>query len=95
MFKEESGARPDATKVLIIITDGEATDTGNINVARDITRYIIGVWSPGPCCLPFSSKPRDPSSLGQGLLTGRKLVRDLGGGLLQLSIASVTGWKAF
>lgn len=43
VFQEESGARPDATKVLIIITDGEATDTGNIAAARDITRYIIGV----------------------------------------------------
>ncbi|XP_005064421.1 integrin alpha-L isoform X1 [Mesocricetus auratus] len=43
VFKEESGARPDATKVLVIITDGEATDTGDINAAQDITRYIIGV----------------------------------------------------
>ncbi|CAO2583387.1 Integrin alpha-L [Lemmus lemmus] len=43
VFKEESGARPDATKVLIIITDGEATDAENIDAARDITRYIIGV----------------------------------------------------
>lgn len=45
VFKEESGARPDATKVLIIITDGEASDTGNIDAAQDIIRYIIGVWS--------------------------------------------------
>ncbi|XP_050021907.1 integrin alpha-L [Alexandromys fortis] len=43
VFKEESGARPDASKVLIIITDGEATDNGNITAARDIIRYIIGV----------------------------------------------------
>ncbi|KAH0514990.1 Integrin alpha-L [Microtus ochrogaster] len=43
VFKEESGARPDASKVLIIITDGEATDNGNITAARHITRYIIGV----------------------------------------------------
>lgn len=44
MFKEEAGARPDATKVLIIITDGDATDEGNIDAAQDIIRYIIGVW---------------------------------------------------
>ncbi|XP_006977118.2 integrin alpha-L isoform X2 [Peromyscus maniculatus bairdii] len=43
VFKEESGARPDATKVLIIITDGEASDTGNIDAAQDIIRYIIGI----------------------------------------------------
>ncbi|XP_042522758.1 integrin alpha-L [Dipodomys spectabilis] len=43
VFRPELGARPDATKVLIIITDGEATDTGNIDVAKDIIRYIIGV----------------------------------------------------
>ncbi|XP_028631041.1 integrin alpha-L isoform X3 [Grammomys surdaster] len=43
VFKEESGARPDATKVLIIITDGEATDKGNISAAQGITRYIIGL----------------------------------------------------
>ncbi|KAL6046403.1 hypothetical protein STEG23_021364, partial [Scotinomys teguina] len=43
VFKEESGARPDATKVLVIITDGEASDNGNIDAAQDIIRYIIGV----------------------------------------------------
>lgn len=43
VFKEESGARPDATKVLVIITDGEASDKGNISAAHDITRYIIGI----------------------------------------------------
>lgn len=43
VFKEESGARPDATKVLVIITDGEASDNGNIDAAQDITRYIIGI----------------------------------------------------
>ncbi|XP_027627523.1 integrin alpha-L isoform X2 [Tupaia chinensis] len=43
VFRPELGARPDATKVLIIITDGEATDSGSIAVAEDITRYIIGV----------------------------------------------------
>ncbi|XP_060222797.1 integrin alpha-L isoform X2 [Meriones unguiculatus] len=43
VFKEEAGARPDATKVLVIITDGDATDSGNIDAAQGITRYIIGV----------------------------------------------------
>ncbi|XP_020014253.1 integrin alpha-L isoform X2 [Castor canadensis] len=43
VFRKELGARPDATKVLIIITDGEATDTGNIDAAQDIIRYIIGI----------------------------------------------------
>ncbi|XP_059122541.1 integrin alpha-L isoform X1 [Peromyscus eremicus] len=43
VFREESGARPDATKVLIIITDGEATDSGNVDAAQDITRYVIGI----------------------------------------------------
>ncbi|XP_064218733.1 integrin alpha-L isoform X2 [Aotus nancymaae] len=43
VFREELGARPDATKVLIIITDGEATDNGNIDAAKDIIRYIIGI----------------------------------------------------
>ncbi|KAM6165845.1 integrin alpha-L [Erethizon dorsatum] len=43
VFREDRGARPDATKVLIIITDGEATDTGNVDMAKDIIRYIIGI----------------------------------------------------
>ncbi|KAB0394843.1 hypothetical protein E2I00_008078, partial [Balaenoptera physalus] len=43
VFRQELGARPDATKVLIIITDGEATDKANIDVAKDIIRYIIGI----------------------------------------------------
>ncbi|XP_045428399.1 integrin alpha-L isoform X4 [Pipistrellus kuhlii] len=43
VFRTELGARPDASKVLIIITDGEATDIGDISVADDITRYIIGI----------------------------------------------------
>ncbi|KAM5227355.1 integrin alpha-L [Ctenodactylus gundi] len=43
VFREELGARPDATKVLIIITDGEATDSGSIEKAKDIIRYIIGI----------------------------------------------------
>lgn len=42
------GARPDAIKVLIIITDGEATESGNIDRAEDIVRYIIGVRAPAP-----------------------------------------------
>lgn len=45
----ELGARPDATKVLIIITDGEATDEQNIDAAKDIISYIIGVQAQGPC----------------------------------------------
>lgn len=53
MFKEESGARPDATKVLVIITDGEATDKGNISAAQGITRYIIGVRVAGPVASPL------------------------------------------
>ncbi|XP_040828949.1 integrin alpha-L isoform X2 [Ochotona curzoniae] len=43
VFQPELGARPDATKVLIIITDGEATDGGSIDAAQDIIRYIIGI----------------------------------------------------
>lgn len=43
VFRQDRGARPDATQVLIIITDGEATDSGNIEAAKDIIRYIIGV----------------------------------------------------
>ncbi|XP_015346785.1 integrin alpha-L isoform X1 [Marmota marmota marmota] len=43
VFQKEQGARPDATKVLIIITDGEATDFANIDKAKDIIRYVIGI----------------------------------------------------
>lgn len=43
VFRQDLGARPDATKVLIIITDGEATDKGNTDAAKDIIRYIIGI----------------------------------------------------
>ncbi|XP_006872037.1 PREDICTED: integrin alpha-L [Chrysochloris asiatica] len=43
VFRQDLGARPDATKVLIIITDGEATDHGNIDMAKDVIRYIIGI----------------------------------------------------
>lgn len=73
VFRQDLGARPDATKVLIIITDGEATDHVNIDSAKDIIRYIIGVWAPGPGCfpsptfpLPFLS-PTPLSPWGQGL----------------------------
>uniref|UniRef100_A0A2K5S058 Integrin subunit alpha L n=1 Tax=Cebus imitator TaxID=2715852 RepID=A0A2K5S058_CEBIM len=44
VFREELGARPDATKVLVIITDGEATDNGNIDAAKDIIRNWTEVW---------------------------------------------------
>uniref|UniRef100_A0A8D2E167 Integrin subunit alpha L n=1 Tax=Sciurus vulgaris TaxID=55149 RepID=A0A8D2E167_SCIVU len=43
VFQKEQGARPDATRVLIIITDGEATDLGNTDMAKDIIRYVIGI----------------------------------------------------
>uniref|UniRef100_A0A671FA61 Integrin subunit alpha L n=1 Tax=Rhinolophus ferrumequinum TaxID=59479 RepID=A0A671FA61_RHIFE len=43
VFRQDMGARPDAIKVLIIITDGEATESGNIDRAEDIVRYIIGI----------------------------------------------------
>ncbi|XP_003795918.1 integrin alpha-L isoform X1 [Otolemur garnettii] len=43
VFRQDQGARPDATKVLIIITDGEASDDGDIGMAKDIIRYIIGI----------------------------------------------------
>ncbi|XP_039103733.1 integrin alpha-L isoform X2 [Hyaena hyaena] len=44
VFQQDRGARPDATKVLIIITDGEATDPeNNIDSAKDTVRYIIGI----------------------------------------------------
>lgn len=54
VFQQALGARPDATRVLIIITDGEATDSGNIDVAKDIIRYIIGVCASGPRLLASS-----------------------------------------
>ncbi|XP_074424006.1 integrin alpha-L-like isoform X2 [Larus michahellis] len=47
IFTPERGARAGAKRVLILITDGDATDTDNGSVReaeeRDITRYIIGV----------------------------------------------------
>lgn len=73
MFQKEQGARPDATKVLIIITDGEASDTGNTDMAKDIIRYIIGVRVPGSSCflpLPFPFlllTPHSFSPWGQNL----------------------------
>lgn len=69
MFREELGARRDATKVLIIITDGEATDTGNVDMAKNIIRYIIGVRAAPRvlCSLSYSRAPV-PFSLGQGLV---------------------------
>lgn len=56
VFQKEQGSRPDATKVLIIITDGEATDSVNTDMSKDIIRYVIGVWVPSSTCflpLPF------------------------------------------
>lgn len=55
VFRQDLGARPDATKVLIIITDGEASDDGNINATEDIVRYIIGVPALGPKLLASPS----------------------------------------
>ncbi|XP_064329970.1 integrin alpha-L [Phalacrocorax carbo] len=47
VFTPERGARPGAKKVIIIITDGDATDDDNGSVReaeeRGIIRYIIGV----------------------------------------------------
>ncbi|XP_038619309.1 integrin alpha-L isoform X2 [Tachyglossus aculeatus] len=42
VFKAEAGARVEATKVMIIITDGEATDKGVVSEEK-IIRYIIGI----------------------------------------------------
>lgn len=55
VFRQDLGARPDATKVLIIITDGEATDREDISAAEDIIRYIIGVPALGPKLLASPS----------------------------------------
>ncbi|XP_067172869.1 integrin alpha-L [Apteryx mantelli] len=45
IFTPESGSRPGAKRVMIIITDGDATDTGDVSAAEKsgILRYIIGV----------------------------------------------------
>uniref|UniRef100_A0A6I8PCS1 Integrin subunit alpha L n=1 Tax=Ornithorhynchus anatinus TaxID=9258 RepID=A0A6I8PCS1_ORNAN len=42
IFEAEKGARAEATKVMIIITDGEATDRGTVT-EENIIRYIIGI----------------------------------------------------
>uniref|UniRef100_A0A674J0N1 Integrin subunit alpha L n=1 Tax=Terrapene triunguis TaxID=2587831 RepID=A0A674J0N1_9SAUR len=45
VFTPERGAREDVTRVMIIITDGDPTDSGNVNAAKEknIVRYIIGI----------------------------------------------------
>lgn len=45
IFTPENGARAGAKRVMIIITDGDATDSGTVQEAeeRGIMRYIIGV----------------------------------------------------
>uniref|UniRef100_A0A5F8H746 Integrin subunit alpha L n=1 Tax=Monodelphis domestica TaxID=13616 RepID=A0A5F8H746_MONDO len=43
VFNMNRGARPEAVRVMIIITDGDATDTGNIEQAKHIIRYVIGI----------------------------------------------------
>ncbi|XP_074063934.1 integrin alpha-L [Macrotis lagotis] len=43
VFDVNRGARPEAVQVMIIITDGDATDNGNIEEAKHIIRYVIGI----------------------------------------------------
>ncbi|XP_043835304.1 integrin alpha-L [Dromiciops gliroides] len=43
VFNVSRGARPEAVRVMIIITDGDATDSGNIEEAKHIIRYVIGI----------------------------------------------------
>ncbi|KAM9097008.1 integrin alpha-L isoform X1 [Sarcophilus harrisii] len=43
VFNVNRGARPDAVRVMIIITDGDATDNGDIEEAKLIIRYVIGI----------------------------------------------------
>lgn len=45
VFTPEHGAREDVGQVMIIITDGDPSDTGDVNAAREknIVRYIIGI----------------------------------------------------
>ncbi|XP_020864127.1 integrin alpha-L isoform X2 [Phascolarctos cinereus] len=43
VFDVSQGARPEAVRVMIIITDGDATDTGDIEEAKHIIRYVIGI----------------------------------------------------
>ncbi|XP_068940779.1 integrin alpha-L isoform X2 [Petaurus breviceps papuanus] len=43
VFQASRGARPEAVPVMIIITDGDATDSGDIEDAKHIIRYVIGI----------------------------------------------------
>ncbi|CAM5148790.1 unnamed protein product [Natator depressus] len=45
VFTPERGAREDVTRVMIIITDGDPSDRGNVTAAKNkkIVRYIIGI----------------------------------------------------
>ncbi|XP_036597162.1 integrin alpha-L isoform X2 [Trichosurus vulpecula] len=43
VFNVSRGARPEAVRVMIIITDGDATDSGDIEEAKHIIRYVIGI----------------------------------------------------
>ncbi|KAM4756037.1 integrin alpha-L-like isoform 1-T1 [Cyanocitta cristata] len=48
LFSEQRGARPAARRVLVLVTDGDATDTDTENSVREaekrgIHRYVIGV----------------------------------------------------
>ncbi|XP_074137392.1 integrin alpha-L isoform X2 [Sminthopsis crassicaudata] len=43
VFNISRGARPDAVRVMIIITDGDATDSGDLEEAKLIIRYVIGI----------------------------------------------------
>ncbi|XP_072453658.1 integrin alpha-L isoform X2 [Notamacropus eugenii] len=62
VFRVSRGARPEAVRVMIIITDGDATDSGNIEEAKHIIRYVIGIG--GGIKEPqklndFASNPKD------------------------------------
>lgn len=48
LFVSNGGARPSASKILVVITDGESTDSKlteavQLAQAKNITRYAIGV----------------------------------------------------
>ncbi|XP_051770688.1 integrin alpha-X-like isoform X19 [Ctenopharyngodon idella] len=49
LFESNGGARPSASKILVVITDGESTDPDDLTAAvqqaqaKNITRYAIGV----------------------------------------------------
>uniref|UniRef100_A0A8D0H4T4 VWFA domain-containing protein n=1 Tax=Sphenodon punctatus TaxID=8508 RepID=A0A8D0H4T4_SPHPU len=45
VFTPARGLRDEAKRVIVMITDGDATDTGNVEAAKKngITRYVIGV----------------------------------------------------